>query len=387
MMRALIFGGEYPAHLQHVQTVLDACDSQGVEYVFYLGKNEPRPGTFAPRNPFLHRLRDFFWDRFKWTPNRFKKDDFEWRGYDDNGTYSCKAIKGSLPWKPDVVIVVTPHEGHARYQLIPWANKEGIPVLSIDHGMPTVAWKWGSYRGSMMGCTANAVWSEICQEVNSEFGAPTEMQVITGSPSIDKLRDVKNRSDFCQEFDLDVSRKLVLMLGTHRSEVKVPNDLVFQEIIDTYSTDVNYQLIYKPHPVECAKGEMLDIPEQVRLFTSQKEYLSLVNCVDVVVSPASSVVVPSMAFEKAFVNTITMENNGASRESLARLQEALGSAVFRPEKLHEVITGALQVDVGGCKLAFERFGYKSDGNNGSRVLSLAMHLADGGAPSEWVDGV
>ncbi|MEC7704315.1 MAG: hypothetical protein VX906_03630, partial [Candidatus Thermoplasmatota archaeon] len=34
-MRILIFGGEYPAHLQHVQSVLSACEERGIEYVFY----------------------------------------------------------------------------------------------------------------------------------------------------------------------------------------------------------------------------------------------------------------------------------------------------------------------------------------------------------------
>ena len=387
-MRVLIFGGEYPAHLQHVQSVLSACEERGIEYVFYIGKNVPLPSTFAPRNPILHRVRDFLWDRFSWTPNRFKKGNFRWSGCSvQGGSYHCKAIKNLLPWKPDLVLVVTPHEGHAKYQLIPWANREKIPVLSIDHGMPTVAWKWGTYRGSMMGCAANAVWSEVCKKVNSEYGAPPELQIITGSPSIDNLQSVKSRSDFCEEYDLDGARKLVLMLGTHRSEVKVPSDHVFKQIIDTYSRNEKYQLIYKPHPVEFMNGEMLKIPEGVRLFTSQEEYLSLVNCADVVVSPASSVIVPAMAFKKLFVNTITLENKGAPKESLKRLQEVLGKAVFAPELVHDVIEGKFEVDVVASKFAFEKFGYKDDGGNGARVLSLAKHLANGGAPNEWVDDV
>jgi len=385
-VRALIFGGEYPSHLQHVQSVLDACDDQGVEYVFYIGNDEPRPGTFAPRNFFLHRLRDFLWDRFSWAPNRFKKGDFQWRGSDKNRTYSCKAIKGSLPWKPDVVIVVTPHEGHAKYQLIPWANREKIPVLSIDHGMPTVAWNWGTYRGSMMGCTANAVWSDVCRDVNVEFGAPASKQIITGAPSLDRLDSVVERSDFCESHGIKSSKRILLMLGTHRYEVKDPTDSVFNEIIDTYSENDEYQLIYKPHPVEISTGTSLKIPNQVMLMTSQTEYLALVKAADVVISPATSVIVPAMAFRKPFINTIPMNCDGASQDSLGRLFGNLGDSVFSSKKMHEVVKGEVVVDELACDDVFNKFGYRRDGLNGSRVVSLARHLSSGESPNGWKYG-
>lgn len=386
-MRVLIFAGEFPTYKQHVQSVLAECKKQDVEYVYYIAKETPTPGTFAPRNPLLHRMRDFFWDRFSWTPNRFRSEKFDWENAaSSNGEYYCKAIKAKLPWKPDVVVVVTPHEGHAKYQLIPWANQKKIPVLSIDHGMPTVAWYWGAYRDSMMGCTANAVWSDICKQVNVEYGAPSDRQVITGSPSIDTINDVKSRSEFCTEHGLDESRKIVLMLGTHRHDVKAPSDEIFQRVIDNYSTNDKFQLIYKPHPVELSSGKSLNVPPQVRLFTSQSAYLGLVNCADVVVSPASSVIVPAMAFRKAFVNTITMANEGASKESLARLLDYLGTAVFPPEQLDDVIHGRVEVDARACDDTFGKFGYKRDGGNGARVLSLAEHLAGGGQPNGWIDG-
>jgi hypothetical protein len=94
-----------------------------------------------------------------------------------------------------------------------------------------------------------------------------------------------------------------------------------------------------------------------------------------------------MAFKKLFVNTVTLENKGAPKESLMRLHEVLGKAVFAPELVHDVIEGKLDVDVVASKFAFEKFGYKDDGGNGARVLSLAKHLANGGAPNEWVDDV
>ena len=98
-----------------------------------------------------------------------------------------------LPWRPDVIIVVTPNQGHAKHHLVPWANALDIPVLSIDHGSPTVLWPWLTYRGSMMGCTANAVWSTVCRDINVGVGAPAERQIITGSPSLDGLQHGQQR--------------------------------------------------------------------------------------------------------------------------------------------------------------------------------------------------
>ena len=386
-MRVLIFGGEHPSNIQHVESVMDALDgSEGDEYVFYIAKDVPGPRTFAPRNPILHRLRDFCWDRFSWTPNRFKRDNFEWVNNVENGAFSCKALKGTLPWKPDVIIVVTPHEGHAKYQLIPWANRAGIPVLSIDHGMPTVAWSWGVYRSSMMGCAANAVWSEVCKDVNVEFGAPAEKQIITGAPSLDRLNDVVERDVFCAQHGIESSRKILLMLGTHRNEVKIPADNVFREIIDTYAEDDSYQLIYKPHPVEIAKGTSLDISQQVMLMTSQAEYLALVKSADVIISPATSVIVPAMAFSKPFINTISMDCKGASEESLERLIGSLDGAVFSSEKMHDVVMGNVVVNEDACETAFKKFGYRRDGLNGTRVVSLARHLSTGELPEGWTHG-
>ncbi|HIF04194.1 MAG TPA: hypothetical protein EYQ80_01900 [Candidatus Poseidoniales archaeon] len=380
-VRLLIFAGEHPVHIQHVRTVLAACDAAGDEYVFYIGKDAPLPGTFAPRNPLLHRLRDFLWDRFGWTRNRFVPSRFKWtHKVTESDRYRCKAIKGDLPWKPDVVLVVTPHEGHARYQLIPWARKAGIPVLSIDHGMPTVAWPWSAYRGSMMGCTANAVWSEVCRDINIQLGSPPDLQVITGSPSIDGLAQ---DSDSIDSLDIADDKRVILLLGTHRPSVKAPTDALFREVIQTYGEDSDFQIVLKPHPVEMSQGTVIDVPDSVLLTTEQNTYLPLVQRADVVVSPPTSVVVPATAFKRAFVNTLSVDCGAAPEVDLQRVLDRLGAAIFTPDRLHEVIRGEVEVDAAACDAAFAQFGFKRDGRNGSRVLSLARHLAEGGVPEEW----
>ena len=161
-------------------------------------------------------------------------------------------------------------------------------------------------------------YEDVCKDVNVEFGAPAEKQIITGAPSLDRLNDVVERDVFCAQHGINSFQKILLMLGTHRNEVKIPADNVFREIIDTYAEDDSYQLIYKPHPVEIAKGTSLDISQQVMLMTSQVEYLALVKSADVIISPATSVIVPAMAFSKPFINTISMDCKGASEESLER---------------------------------------------------------------------
>jgi len=380
-MRLLIFAGEHPAHIQHVQSVMDACDLAGDEYVFYIGKEAPGPGTFSPKNPFLHRLRDFCWDRFGITRNRFDSHNFDWiRKVERGGTYRCKAIKGTLPWKPDLVLVVTPHEGHARYQVVPWARREGIPVLSIDHGMPTVAWPWSAYRGSMMGCAANAVWSEVCRDINIQLGSPAELQVITGSPSIDGMG---TGSEAIDSLGIADDKRVILLLGTHRPSVKEPTDALFREVIQTYGDDSDYQIVFKPHPVEISQGTVIDVVDSVILTTDQRAYLPLVGRADVIISPPTSVVVPATAFGRAFVNTLAPGCGAAPEADIQRVLDRLGAAVFSPDRVHEVIRGEIKVDVAACEIAFTRFGYRRDGGNGSRVLSLARHLAKGGAPEGW----
>jgi len=383
-MRLLIFAGEHPAHLQHVQTVLDACDSAGDEYVFYIGKEVPKPGTFAPRNPILHRFRDFCWDRFGWSRNRFDSRKFVWqRRVKHEKKYPCKAIKGHLPWKPDIILVVTPHEGHARYQVIPWARREGIPVVSIDHGMPTVAWPWAHYRSSMMGCTANAVWSEVCKDINIQLGAPPELQIITGAPSIDRLSEDVDPADLRSTLGLGEERRLILMLGTHRPIVKEPSDTIFREVIAEYADDSEYQIVFKPHPVELSQGTIIDTPDSVIVTTDQADYIPLIKAADIIISPPSSVVVPATAFNQLFVNTITAERLKSSAEEVQALLDLLGAAVFPPDQLHEVIRGELGVDESACNAAFTLFGYRRDGRNGERVLSFSRHIAIGGKPNGW----
>lgn len=385
-MRVLIFGGEHPAHIQHLRTVLAAFEDAGDEFVFYIAKEKPGPGAFAPRNPLLHRARDFCWDRFGWTPNRFDASRFDWRHHcSTQGEHPCRAIRGELPWRPDVVLIVTPHEGHARYHLVPWARKVGIPVLSIDHGTPTIAWPWLSYRGSMMGCDANAVWSEGCREMNARTGAPRELQIVTGAPSIDGLIQKEGRSAR-ERFDIAETDRLVLLLGTHRPAVKNPSDAVFREVIDAYGDEKGYRIVYKPHPVEVAQNSTIPLPDSVILTTDQSDYLPLVKDADAIVSPATSVIVPAAAHHRAFVNTLQPGCGAAPDADIEELNARLAGAVFSPTELHGVIRGELRPDPAACDAAFAWFGHSKDGRNGARVASLARWIADGQDPRGWRDG-
>ena len=387
-MRLFIFSGEHPANLQHVRTVVDSLDDDD-EYVLCVGKKFPTKETFEYNRGlvgFLQRVSA----KLGYSKNNFVSEDYEWewrsKSRKQDWKQLCKPIKSNLPWTPDLVIVVTPNQGHTKSHIVPWCNINCIPVVSIDHGMPTVRWPWLDYRGSMMGCDANAVWSEVNREINIEVGAPKNLQIITGSPSIDMIAE-DNGLDPREELGISEGRKIILLLGSHRAEIKQSNDRVFRKIIDTYSTNSQFSIVYKPHPVEMSNSEELKVPRTVVVTTSQELYIPLIRSAHAIISTPTSVITPALAFYRPFVNTLSRDCGVVSGDEVEKLENLLGSAVFPISKVHEVIMGTTTVNHNACDEAFERFGYKRDGRNGERVASLSRWIADGGAPADWEDKI
>ena len=111
----------------------------------------------------------------------------------------------------------------------------------------------------MMGCDANAVWSEVCRDINVGVGAPAERQIITGSPSLDGLEAASN-VDVHAALGLDPNRKIVLMLGSHRDPVKGPADALFQHVMNQHGGRDDVVFVHKPHPVEVSQGTALTVP-------------------------------------------------------------------------------------------------------------------------------
>tara|TARA_B100001250_G_C19646712_1_gene720710 strand:- start:144 stop:863 length:720 start_codon:yes stop_codon:yes gene_type:complete len=238
----------------------------------------------------------------------------------------------------------------------------------------------------MMGCNANAAWSEVCRSINVQVGAPEDLQIITGSPSIDAISqdsmpDLKNR------LGIPDGNKIILLLGAHRRELKSSNDEAFIEIIDKYGENEEYNIVYKPHPVEMSKNEILDVPESVITSTEQKFFIPLVRHSHAIVSPATSVIVPALALYRPFVNTIPPSLDVISEDEMKKLEERLCGAVFPISLIDKVIAGTVNVDRLACDEAFGKFGYKKDGRNGERVVSLSRWIVMGREPSKWKDTI
>ena len=387
-MRIFIFAGEHPANYQHVSSVIDSLND-GDEYVLCLGKEVPDQGDFEYSDGILG-LIERAGSKLGLVRNRFHWDNYELRWKTKklrvDWTKRCDAIRSNLPWEPDIAIVVTPNQGHTKNHIIPWCRRIGVPILSIDHGTPTVRWPWLGYRKSMMGCNANAAWSEVCRSINVQVGAPEDLQIITGSPSIDAISqdsmpDLKNR------LGIPDGNKIILLLGAHRRELKSSNDEAFIEIIDKYGENEEYNIVYKPHPVEMSKNEILDVPESVITSTEQKFFIPLVRHSHAIVSPATSVIVPALALYRPFVNTIPPSLDVISEDEMKKLEERLCGAVFPISLINKVIAGTVNVDRLACDEAFGKFGYKKDGRNGERVVSLSRWIVMGREPSKWKDTI
>ncbi|MEC7152034.1 MAG: hypothetical protein VXW85_06245, partial [Candidatus Thermoplasmatota archaeon] len=352
----------------------------------------PGPHAYEARTKLGRMINGFLWARLGWARNRYSPSAWRWEGPAGDELDPSNAAwttpfppsRGCLPWRPDVIIVVTPNQGWTKHHVVPWARRESIPVLSIDHGSPTLTWPWLGYRGSMMGCDANAVWSEVCRDINVGVGAPAERQIITGSPSLDGLEAASN-IDVHAALGLDPNRKIVLMLGSHRGPVKGPADALFQHVMEEYEGRDDVVFVHKPHPVEVSQGTAPTMPEGVVTTMEQDLYLPLVRHATVVISPATSVVIPALAFRTPFVNTIQPSDGAAPSDEVTALLSLLEGAVFTQNDLDAILDGDLRPEEAACERAFARLGYRADGKNGARVAALARWLAEGRAPHAWTD--
>jgi len=386
-VRLLIHGSETAFHIQQFLPLMEILDEdEDAEYLFFHSTGDL---PLQPRNPLMHRLRDLLWDRFGYSRNNFSHVDWYWiwkeRGSGpvrlevphESWDEPCSALKGHIPWKPDIVLGTTPHEGHMRYQMIPWASGLGIPVLSIDHGAPMVPHYFGGYRGSMMGCSANAVWGEVAKRINVGYGAPEQGQVITGSPTIDGIMGLVGRDD--------PSIRKILLMTTHREPLKSALDRIAAEVVERYLGREGFEVVVKPHPVEIRNGTVMEFPEGVRIISDQGQLNDAIGSAHCIISPTSSVLVPALALGIPFIDIMQPGSGLADEAELVALSEGVGRVTFSPEQMGDVIEGRVSTNLEECRSAFESLGYRSDGKNGKRVLSLAAHLASGLPPEEWED--
>lgn len=127
------------------------------------------------------------------------------------------------------------------------------------------------------------------------------------------------------------------------------------------------------------------MPDGVVMTIDQDLYLPLVRHATVVLSPATSVVIPALAFRTPFVNSIRAEDGAAPAKDVEALLHTLKGAVFDLDDLAAVLDDGLRPDDAACERAFARLGHRADGRNGARVASLARWLVNGGVPNEWTD--
>lgn len=386
-MRLLIHGSETAFHVQQFLPLMEILDDdEDSEYLFFHSTDDL---PLHPKNPLMHRLRDLLWDRFGYSRNNFSHEDWYWIWKEkgsgpvrldsphESWNEPCAALKGSIPWKPDLVLGTTPHEGHMRYQAIPWARSLGIPILSIDHGAPMIPHYFGGYRGSMMGCSANAVWGKVAKKINVGYGAPAQGQVVTGSPTIDGIMGLGGQSEA-------TSRKILLMT-THREPLKSALDKIAAEVCEKYLGREGFEVVVKPHPVELRNGTLMEFPEEVRVVSDQGQLNEVIGSAHCIISPTSSVLVPALALGIPFIDIMQPGSGLADEEELVALAEGVGRVTFSPDQMDDVIEGRVSSNLEECRGVFERLGHKSDGNNGKRVISLATHLASGLPPEEWRD--
>ena len=396
-MRMLIHGSEHPHHSKTFASVLASFSSDD-EGIFLISNREANSKDFTPNNLLLHKLRDICWDWFKFSKNNYKKDRWDWSIFSGNKWVNttqdeldkeikCPPIKGFLPWKPDVILCVSPHEGHTKYQLIPWAIKQNIPVISIDHGCPLVVFPFGDYRGSMMGCNANAVWGEFAAKVNSKQGATRELQIITGSPTLDdipaKMR--LGKRELRKRIGGKLNSKMILLMTTHREPLKSHCDKIFNEICNRYLFDDNIEIHVKPHPVELRNDKLMRFNEDVRIHTQDVDLHALIGASDIIISPATSVIVPALALNVPFINLLDPNSGIDDAHLYSPLIDLLGNVVGNVSELYEWIDNIPNHSQDKIKNVFKKVGHKCDGKNGNRVFDLCKWASSGNPIYKWKD--
>ncbi len=381
-------------HAEQFTSIKSALENTDSECVYLISNIKAVPEDFAPKNFFLHKIRDILWDKFGWVRNNFNKNRWSWSylkgdgGFDvfipgdsmsKSWRYYCKPIRCNLPWVPDVILCISPHEGHTKYQLIPWANKNNIPVISIDHGCPMTKQDFGEYRGSMMGCVANVVWGTEAVKINAAYGAPPELQIPIGSPIMDSLGKYleKDKNKLRQDYGITDFEKIILLMTTHREPLKSHCDLIFKKIIEKYGSVSGIKIIVKPHPTELLNDTLMCFPEYVMVVTSQSDLHKLIAMSDLVVSPASSTIIPAMGLKIPYINLLQPGMNLPDEQKYIDLNERLGEGVFNYEQMDALLKGEVSIDYGNMEEAFARFGTSLDGENGKKIVQLCVWIASG----------
>ncbi len=393
-MRILIHGSEHKRHVEQFVSIKSALENTDAECIYFISKTKANPTDFSPSNFFLHKFRDILWDKFGWARNNFDKNRWEWSYLDGNGKFvkffpedsiskswnkRCKPIRCDLPWKPDVILCISPHEGHTKYQLIPWANKNNIPVISIDHGCPMTKHDFGGYRGSMMGCVANIVWGTEAAKINASYGAPIELQIPIGSPTLDDLGKFlkEDKKDLQRDYGIEGFEKVVLLMTTHREPLKSHCDSIFKEIVEKYSTLNNVKIVVKPHPTELLNDSLMSFPENVMVITSQSDLHKLIAMSDLIVSPASSTIIPAMGLKIPYVNLLQPGMNLPDEQKYIELNKRLGDGILSYEQMDAFLKGDVSINQDALEDAFSRYGTSLNGKNGLKIVELCELVASG----------
>lgn len=388
--RVLIHGGETAYHVQYVRSVLDALKEAGVDHL-HLQPKQSLPTEIEGR--VRKRIVDVTWKYLKRAPNTFDPEAYHWKGMLDGAAFTRREgawvgprgpFRAPLPFRPDLVLTTAPYWGHVLYKVIPWANAEGIPVLSIDHGAPLLPLHWGGYRGAMWGCAANACWGQVSAAINIGYGAPATGQIVTGSPTLDDLTALAEDEGLKTRLGLDPTKRMILLMSTHTEPLKSAMDRTMRQVIERHGGDEELEVVIKPHPQELLRGTLIDVPDTVRVVRTQEDLHAWIAAADCIVSPATSVLIPALALRRPFVNLLGPDSGLGEPEALAALHDLIGDAVLPMEALDGAIRGEVTVEQAALDRVFERIGFRSDGRNGRRVLDLGAHLVEGGAPEAWV---
>ena len=381
-------------HGEQFTSIKSALENTDDECIYLISNTKAIPTDFAPSNFFLHKIRDILWDKIGWARNNFNKNRWSWSYLGSNGKfddfipendltkswdYRCKPLCCNLPWKPDVVLCISPHEGHTKYQFIPWANKNNIPVISIDHGCPMTKHDFGEYRGTMMGCVANVVWGAEAAKINASYGAPLELQIPIGSPTLDSLGKYleEDKNDLRRDYNVEVYEKIILLMTTHREPLKSHCDSIFKDIIEKYNTLEGMKIVVKPHPTELLNDSLMSFPEDVMIITSQSDLHKLIAMSDIIVSPASSTIIPAMGLKIPYVNLLQPGMNLPDEEKYIELNERLGVGILTYEQMDQFLKGNIVIDSDAIKDTFIKFGTSLDGKNGERIVQLCEWVASG----------
>jgi len=112
---------------------------------------------------------------------------------------------------------------------------------------------------------------------------------------------------------------------------------------------------------------------------------ALIGASDIIISPATSVIVPALSMNIPFVNLLDPNSGIEDSHLYLPLIELLGETIGDVSEIDEWIKNPPKFETEKITKVFKKVGYKCDGKNGKRIFDLCKWASLGEPIEQWKD--